>query len=95
MGFFKKLQFWRKKEKRGDYKKRVEELEKKIEELQEDMLEKKDREREEVEVTLQGRIRELEEQIAAKGGEMDTVQEVPLEEAVPGNIDNTPQEDKL
>ena len=94
MGFFKKLKFWRKRKERAELKEHVEILGNIIQELLK-ILEKKDREREEVEVTLQGRIRELEEQIAAKGGEMDTAQEEHLEEALPGNIDDTSQEDKL
>ena len=93
MGFFKKLKFWRKRKERVELKEHIEILENIMQELLK-ILEKKDREREEVEVTLQGRIRELEEQIAAKGGEMDTAQEEHLEEALPGNMDECTQEDK-
>jgi hypothetical protein len=92
MGFFKKLKFWRKRKERVELKEHIEILENIMQELLK-ILEKKDREREEVEVTLQGRIRELEEQIAAKGGEMDTAQEEHLEEALPGNMDECTQEE--
>ena len=98
MGFLKKLLCWRKRGKKSDYKKRAEELQKKIEQLQ-DMLEKKDRRTEEVEATLQGRIRELEEQIAAKGGEMDAhkqrAEDPILEETVQVQVEEIKEKEQL
>jgi len=70
MGFLKKLKFWRKKNKGADFKKHVEELEKKNAELQ-DKLEENDREWEQVVAILRGQICEPKEMIAARDGEMD------------------------
>ena len=74
MGFFKKLKFWRKKNKGADFKKRVEELEKKNAELQ-DKLEENDREWDQVVAILRGQTCEPEEMIAARDGEMDANQQ--------------------
>ena len=98
MGFFKKFKFWRKREEIAVLKKHVEVLGKIIEELLK-TLEKKDRERDEVEATLQGRIRELEEQIAAKGGEMDAhkqrAEDPILEETVQVQVEEIKEKEQL
>jgi len=68
-----KLKFWGKKNKGSDYKKRVEEAEKKIEELQ-DSLKAEDLVMEQAVAMIRGTICEIDDIIAARDGEMDTSQ---------------------
>jgi len=94
MGFFKKLKFWRKKNKGADLKKRVEELEKKNAELQ-DKLEKKDREWEQVVAILRGQKCEPEEMIAARDGEMDANQQTSEPEFLQETIEEENEDSTL
>ena len=75
MGFFKKLRFWRKRNKRSNYKKRREEPERNVAELKV-RLKEKDRVMEKALAMMRGTICEVEEMIAAAtDSEMDSSQQ--------------------